>query len=445
MSQKIIVVGANHAGTAALNTILDSGKDVEVTAFDANSNISFLGCGTALWIGGQISGPEGLFYSSREILEKKGARVHMDTKVSSIDFERKTVQAKCVSGDYYEQSYDKLILSTGSLPVSLPVQGMDLHNVQYVKLYQNAEDVIKKLKNQHLKKVTIVGAGYIGVELAEAFCRCGREVTLIDSASTCLSSYYDEPFSRRMEENLEHHGIRLVVRETVQELEGQETVQKVVTDKGSYDTDMVIFCAGFRPNTRLGNGILETFENGAYLVSRRQETSVPDVYAAGDCAAVYNNASQRTDYIALASNAVRSGMIAAQNALGRDISSPGVQGSNGISIWNLKMVSTGLSLKKAIRLGYDAASVDYEDYQKAGFLETDNSKVLIHIVYDKSSRRVLGAQLCSEYDISMAVHMFSLAIQEQVSIDTLKLLDLFFLPHFNQPYNYITMAAFRAE
>ena len=89
MSQKIIVVGANHAGTAALNTILDSGKDVEVTAFDANSNISFLGCGTALWIGGQISGPEGLFYSSREILEKKGARVHMDTKVSSIDFERK--------------------------------------------------------------------------------------------------------------------------------------------------------------------------------------------------------------------------------------------------------------------------------------------------------------------------------------------------------------------
>ena len=445
MSQKIIVVGANHAGTAALNTILDSGKDVEVTAFDANSNISFLGCGTALWIGGQISGPEGLFYSSREILEKKGARVHMDTKVSSIDFERKTVQAKCVSGDYYEQSYDKLILATGSLPVSLPVRGMDLHNVQYVKLYQNAEDVIKKLKNQHLKKVTIVGAGYIGVELAEAFCRCGREVTLIDSASTCLSSYYDEPFSRRMEENLEHHGIRLVFRETVQELEGQETVQKVVTDKGSYDTDMVIFCAGFRPNTRLGNGILETFENGAYLVSRRQETSIPDVYAAGDCAAVYNNASQRTDYIALASNAVRSGMIAAQNALGRDISSPGVQGSNGISIWNLKMVSTGLSLKKAIRLGYEAASVDYEDYQKAGFLETDNSKVLIHIVYDKSSRRVLGAQLCSEYDISMAVHMVSLAIQEQVSIDTLKLLDLFFLPHFNQPYNYITMAAFRAE
>lgn len=445
MAQNIIVVGANHAGTAALNTILDSGKDINVTAFDANSNISFLGCGMALWIGGQISGPEGLFYSSRQALEAKGAHVHMNTKVSSIDFERKTIRAKCTTGDYYEQAFDKLILATGSMPVSLPIKGIDLHNVQFVKLYQNAEDVIHKLKNKNLKKITIIGAGYIGVELAEAFCRCGREVTLIDSASACLSSYYDEPFSRKMEENLERHGIRLAFRETVQRLEGHETIQQVITEKASYDTDMAVFCAGFRPSTKLGDGVLEKFDNGAYLVSRRQETSIPDVYAAGDCATVYNNASQRTDYIALASNAVRSGIIAAQNALGVPVDSPGVQGSNGISIWNLKMVSTGLSLKKAIRLGYDAACVDYEDYQKAGFLETDNQKVMVHIIYDKSSRRILGAQLCSEYDISMAIHMFSLAVQEQVSIDTLKLFDMFFLPHFNQPYNYITMAALQAE
>ena len=445
MSQKIIVVGANHAGTAALNTLLDSGQDVDVTAFDANSNISFLGCGMALWIGGQISGPEGLFYSSKEILEQKGASIHMNSKVSSIDFERKTLQAKCLSGDYYEQSYDKLILATGSVPVALPMEGMDLKNVQYVKLYQNAEDVIKKLKQKEIKKITVIGAGYIGVELAEAFCRSGKEVTLIDSAATCLSSYYDEPFSRRMEENLERHGIQLAFGETVQKLEGKDKVQKVITETSSYDTDMVVFCAGFQPNTKLGKDKISLFENGAYLVNRRQETNLPDVYAIGDCASVYNNASQRTDYIALATNAVRSGIIAARNILGDPIESPGVQGSNGISIWNLKMVSTGLSFKKALRLGYDAAVVDYEDYQKAGFMETENSKVVIHIVYDKTTRRILGAQLCSEYDISMAIHMFSLAIQEQVTIDTLKLFDLFFLPHFNQPYNYITMAALRAE
>lgn len=445
MSEKIIVVGANHAGTAALNTILDTYKDVDVSAFDANSNISFLGCGMALWIGGQISGPEGLFYSNKELLEQKGASIHMNTRVTSIDFDRKIVKAKCSSGDYYEECYDKLILATGSIPTTLPIPGMDLENVQFVKLYQNAQNIIKKLKNPAIQNVTVVGAGYIGVELAEAFGRNGKKVTLIDSASTCLSSYYDSVFSQRMEEQLRSHGIHLAFNESVERLEGHKKIEKVITNQSSYAADMVIFCVGFRPNTWIGDGVLQKFSNGAYLVNQKQETSVEDVYAIGDCATVYNNATEQTDYIALATNAVRSGIIAAHNACGTPLTSPGVQGSNGISIWNLKMVSTGLSLKKAQNLGYHAAAVDYEDYQKANFMETDNYKVTIRIVYDKKSRRILGAQLCSEYDISMAIHLFSMAIQEHVSIDNLKLFDLFFLPHFNQPYNYITMAALKAE
>lgn len=445
MSQKIIVVGANHAGTAALNTILDTYKDVEVSAFDANSNISFLGCGMALWIGGQISGPDGLFYSNKELLEQKGAAVHMNTRVNAIDFNRRVVKAKCSSGDYYEECYDKLILATGSIPTSLPIPGMDLENVQFVKLYQNAQDVIKKLENPAIQNVTVIGAGYIGVELAEAFARNGKKVTLIDSASTCLSAYYDADFSRRMETQLRSHGIHLAFQENVERLEGNKTVQRVITNQNVYATDLAVFCVGFRPNTWLGDGILEKFQNGAYLVNQKQETSVKDVYAIGDCATVYNNATQQTDYIALATNAVRSGIIAAHNACGTCIESPGVQGSNGISIWDLKMVSTGLSLKKAKKLGYDAAAADYEDYQKASFMETENYQVAIRIVYDKKSRRILGAQLCSEYDISMAIHLFSMAIQEHVTIDNLKLFDLFFLPHFNQPYNYITMAALKAQ
>ena len=209
---------------------------------------------------------------------------------------------------------------------------------------------------------------------------------------------------------------------------------------------MVIFCVGFRPNTKLGNGQLKQFHNnGAYLTDLMQQTSRPDVYAVGDCATVYNNAIEDTDYIALATNAVRSGIIAAHNACGTELKSPGVQGSNGISIWGLNMVSTGLSLERAKKLGFDAAATDYEDWQKAGFMEKDNYKVVIRIVYDKKTRRILGAQLCSDYDISMAIHLFSMAIQEKVTIDKLKLFDLFFLPHFNQPYNYITMAALNAE
>ncbi|MDO4941915.1 MAG: FAD-dependent oxidoreductase [Lachnospiraceae bacterium] len=445
MSEKIVVIGANHAGTAALNTILDHYPDKEVIAFDANSNISFLGCGMALWIGGQISGPEGLFYSSKEILEKKGAVIHMNTKVSDIDFTKKIIFAETSSGRSMEQPYDKLILATGSVPIKFPLEGMELQNVQFVKLYQNAQDVIQKLKNPAIRKIAIVGAGYIGVELAEAFQRNGREVTLIDSAPGCLTGYYDHIFTNRMEENLREHGIQLAFSETVKRLEGKNHVEKVITDQNSYHADMVVFCTGFHPNTTLGRDLIKQFPNGAYLVNRRQETSIEHVYAVGDCTTVYNNASQKTDYIALATNAVRSGIIAAHNACGTVLESPGVQGSNGINIWNLKMVSTGLSLKKAQSMGFDADCVDYEDYQKAGFMEKDNYKVVIRIVYDRKSRIILGAQLCSEYDISMGIHLFSMAIQEQVTIDKLKLFDLFFLPHFNQPYNYITMAALNAR
>ena len=445
MGETIVVIGANHAGTAAINTILDQFPENRVIAFDGNSNISFLGCGMALWIGKQISGPEGLFYSSREAFEEKGAVVHMETEISRIDYDKKMVYGREKDGTIHEQPYDKLILATGSLPIRPELQGMDLENVQFVKLFQNAQDVIEKLKDASIRKIAVVGAGYIGVELAEAFRRNGREVVLIDCAETCLSGYYDREFSDIMTKNLMDHGVKLAFGETVTELEGDGKVQKIITDKGSHEADMVVFGIGFKPNTMLGQGQIKVFKNQAFLTDRKQETSIPGVYAIGDCATVYNNAIQATDYIALATNAVRSGIIAAHNACGRILESPGVQGSNGISIWGLHMLSTGISLARAERLGYKAGVTDYEDWQKAEFMENGNNKVKIRIVYDKETRIILGAQMCSDYDISMGIHLFSMAIEEQVTIDKLKLFDLFFLPHFNKPYNYITLAALAAR
>lgn len=406
MKETIVVIGANHGGTAVLNTILDQFPGNRVVAFDRNSDISFLGCGMALWIGGQISGPEGLFYSSKEAFEEKGAVIHMETEVERIDFDGKAVYARGKDGKSYVQEYDKLILATGSVPLRPEIEGM---------------------------------------ELAEAFKRNGREVVLIDLADTCLSGYYDREFSDRMAHNLQEHGVKLAFGEKVVRLEGKRRVERVVTDQGCYEADMVVFGIGFRPNTSLGQGRLRTFGNGAFLVDRRQETSVPGVYAVGDCATVYNNAIQAADYIALATNAVRSGIIAAHNACGKVLESVGVQGSNGISIWGLHMLSTGISLARAKRMGYDAAAADYEDWQKAEFMENGNHKVKIRIVYDRKSRIILGAQMCSDYDVSMGIHMFSMAVEEQVTIDKLKLFDLFFLPHFNKPYNYVTMAALGAE
>ena len=425
---KIVVVGANHAGTFSINTILDNyGDQNEVVVFDQNSNISFLGCGMALWIGNQISGSDGLFYANKEGLESKGAKVYMNSPVESIDFDGKTVTA-LVDGKEHVESYDKLILATGSQPILPPIEGAEikegsrtfeatLENLQFVKLFQNAQEVIDKLndKSQDIKRVAVVGAGYIGVELAEAFQRHGKEVILID------------------------------VGETVKAVEGETKVERIVTDKNAYDVDMVVLAVGFRPNTALGAGKLETFRNGAYLVNKKQETSIKDVYAVGDCATVYDNALDDVNYIALASNAVRSGIVGGHNAGGGDVESNGVQGSNGISIYGLNMVSTGLTEEKAKRFGFNPAVVSSTDLQKAAFMEDENEDVTIKIVYDKDTRKVLGAQMVSRMDISMGIHMFSLAIQEGVTIDRLQLLDLFFLPHFNQPLSYIAKAAISAK
>ena len=442
---KIVVVGANHAGTAAINTMLDNYSGNEVVVLERNFNTSFLGCGMALWIGDQIQGGgEGLFYSSPEQLREKGAKVSINTEVEKIEFDKKIIYYSNKEDGKVEESYDKLILATGSLPIIPPIPGRELENVQQVKLYQDAQAVIEKLELGGINHVTVVGSGYIGVELAEAFKRKGKEVALLDIADGCLTGYYDPEFSNLMKQNLIDNGIDCKFGQALEEIKGDKKVEAVKTSNEEFATDMVILCVGFRPNTELGKGKLEQFKNGAYIVNKKQETSVKDVYAIGDCATVYDNAVDGINYIALATNAVRSGIIAAHNACGTAIESIGVQGSNGISIYGLHLISTGLTAEKAAKFGYEVETTSFEDNQRPEFMK-ENDIVKIKIVYDKKSRRVLGMQCASRYDMSMVNHMFSLAIQEHVTIDRIALLDIFFLPHFNKPYNYITMAALTAK
>ncbi|MDR2052335.1 MAG: FAD-dependent oxidoreductase, partial [Treponema sp.] len=400
---KIVLIGVNHAGTAAANTILDNYPGNELVIFDRNSNISYLGCGTALWIGRQIDGYEGLFYANKETFTGKKAVVHMETEVTRIDFDAKKVYARKDGGGEIVESYDKLILATGSLPITPRIPGLDLANVEYVKLFQQGQAINRILEDGSIKNVAVVGAGYIGVELAEAVHRRGKSVLLFEAENTCLASYYDEWFSHDMDKILSDKGIQLHFGELVQEIKGSGKVQSIVTNKGEYPVELVIMAIGFRPNTALAKDSLETFSNGAYRVNLKQETGKPGVYAIGDCATVYSNAVGNSAYIALATNAVRSGIVAGHNAGGTPLESAGVQGSNGICIFGYKMVSTGLNMKSAAKSGFDPACTDFEDLQKPAFIREDNHNVKIRIVYDKKTRRVLGAQLASYNDISMGI------------------------------------------
>lgn len=442
---KTVIVGANHAGIAAANTLLDNYKDQQVAMIDRNTNLSYLGCGTALWVGRQIDSYENLFYTNKEAFEAKGARIYLETSVASIDFANHVVHCQKADGTCFDESYDKLVLATGSLPVSPKLPGCDFEGISFLKLFQQGQEVDRWMSDESVRSVAVIGAGYIGVEIAEAAKRRGKEVRLFDIAPTSLASYYDPSFTAVMDENLASHGIECHFGERVVAYHGENgRVSAIEAEKGAYPADLVINAIGFVPNNELGRDHLELFANGAYHVDRRQRTSDPDVYAIGDCATVWSNALAAETYIALATNAVRSGIVAGHNIGGTRLDSIGVQGSNGISIFGYNMVSTGLSVAAATRAGLDVCHADFEDLQRPGFMR-ENANVKIRIVYERGSRRVVGAQMASTEDISMGIHMFSLAIEEGVTIDKLKLLDIFFLPHFNQPYNYITMCALGAE
>lgn len=442
---KVLIIGANHAGIAAANVLLDEYEGHEVVLIEKNNNISYVGAGTALWVAREVENRNDLFYTESKDFEDKGARILMETTVDRVDYDNKVVHAVTKDGEEIEESYDKLILATGSKPIEPNVPGKDLDGIHFLKLFQEGQAVDEELNSDKIEKVAVIGAGYIGVEIAEAIQRRGKQVLLFDAMSTSLSNYYDEEFAQLMDKNLADNGLDLHFGELAEAYEGEEgRVKAIKTNKGHYDVDLVVNAIGFRPNNDLGQDHLELFANGAYLVDRHQQTSDPDVYAIGDCATVYSNALQDTAYIALASNAVRSGIVGGHNVAGTDLEHVGVQGSNGISIFGLNLVSTGYSVKACQRFGIDVDYVEHEDVQKSPYM-SDNETVKIRIVFEKGTRRIVGAQIVSRYDMSATIHMFSLAIQQKVTIDTLKLTDIFFLPHFNQPYNYITMAALKAK
>ena len=178
---KTVIIGSNHAGIAAANTLLDNYPGTEVVLIDRNTNLSYLGCGTALWVGRQIDGYEDLFYTNEETFRKKGAKIFMESSVTSIDFNNKIVYFENKAGEKSEESYDKLILATGSKPIIPNIPGKDLEGLHFLKLFQEGQEVDHDMSREDVKTVAVIGAGYIGVEIAEAAKRRGKNVLLFDA------------------------------------------------------------------------------------------------------------------------------------------------------------------------------------------------------------------------------------------------------------------------
>ncbi|WP_031542483.1 FAD-dependent oxidoreductase [Mesoplasma photuris] len=439
---KTIVIGTNHAGTTATRTLKRLNPEMEVTTYDKGENISFLGCGIALWVKGEVKDPQGLFYASPKVLAEEGITVKMGHEWIGLDAANKTVKIKnLATGEIFDDKYDNLILATGSWPIIPPIPGIDLNGVQICKNYTHAKIIQEKNLDKSIKKVTVVGAGYIGVELVEAFAEFGKEVTLIDVADRIMPAYYDEEFTSLMEKRMVDNGITMALGQMVKEFKGKDgKVTHVVTDKGEIATDFVIFSVGIKPQTELLKGQVELNERGAIKANDYMQTSDKNIYAVGDCVELYNIATNTHGPIALATTAVRTGIIAAANiANGNSLKSPGFTGANGIQIFDFKMASVGVSVEGAKRMGMEVEEKFFTDNDRPEFMST-TKQVWFKVIWDKKTRRIVGAQIASENNHTEVMYMMALGIQKGLTIDELPLVDIFFLPHFNKPYNFVTLA-----
>lgn len=441
----IAVIGCTHAGTAAIVNIAKLYPEAVITVFERNDNISFLSCGIALHVGGVVQRAEELFYSSPTQLAELGVTTLMRHDVLSVDTDAKLLRARNLeTGEEFQHHFDKLVVTTGSWPIIPKMDGIHLDNVMLCKNYNHAQAIIEKAKDA--RRIAVVGAGYIGIELVEAFEMLGKEVTLIDNMDRVLYKYLDKEFTDVTEQDLQAKGVELALGQTVQSFAGNEKgkVTTVMTNKGQYEADMVVLCIGFRPNTELLKGQVDMLPNGAIMVDEYMRTSKADVFAAGDSCAVHYNPTGEHAYIPLATNAVRMGTLVARNLLQPTVKYLGTQATSGIKIYDYNIASTGLTETAALAAGMNVKNVTIEDNYRPEFMPT-YEKVTLKVVYKADTGVIVGAQIMSKADLTQSINTMSVCIQNKMTMDQLAFVDFFFQPHYNKPWNLLNQAGLQGE
>jgi NADPH-dependent 2,4-dienoyl-CoA reductase/sulfur reductase-like enzyme len=436
---KIAVIGCTHAGTAAVSNMVKLYPEAEITVYERNDNISFLSCGIALHVSGVVKDPNGLFYSSPEELTDLGVKMLMKHEVVDINLEEKKITAKDLTkNEDVTDTFDKLVMTTGSWPIIPKIEGIDMENVLLCKNFHHANTIIEKAKDA--QNIVVVGAGYIGIELVEAFEMSGKNVTLIDGEARILSKYLDEPFTDIIEKDFTDRGVQLALGETVNRFVGENgKVNAVQTANSQYEADLVILCIGFQPNTGLLKGQIDMLPNGAIKVDDYMRTSNKDVFAAGDSCAIRYNPTGEHAYIPLATNAVRMGTLVAKNLIEPTVRYMGTQGTSGIKIYDQNIATTGLTEASAQRMGLNVKSVTILEHDRPEFMPTFED-IQLKVVYEEGTKRIVGAQVMSKIDVTQSINTLSVCIQNKMTMDELGFVDFFFQPHYNKPWNFLNQA-----
>lgn len=341
-----------------------------------------------------------------------------------------------------------MILSSGVTPNSLPVPGTDLDNVYLMRGYNWATKIKAKLTDPDVKKVAVIGAGYIGIEAAEAFCKAGKEVTLLDVIDRPLGTYLDKEMTDILEAHLKEKGINVVTGAKINAFTGEGQVATIQTEKTEIATDLVIQAAGVKANTEWLKGVVDLDERGWIITDEYLQTNVPDVYAVGDATLAYSVPARTKMPIALATVARREARYVVQHLFEKVPNKPfgGVVGSSALSVFDYHFAASGLNSFTASKAGIAIRSSYYEDTLRPKYVpeKFGNTKVSIQLFFDPVTHQILGGAVLSTYDITAQGNVLALAIQQKLTIEDLAEADFFFQPGFDRQWSMLNLAAQQA-
>lgn len=447
---KVIIVGASHGGHQSILELLSRyGEDVDITLFEAGDYVSFMSCGMELYLEDQVTDVNDVRNFRPENFPQSNVHILNNHQVTAINADKKTVSVVRSSDDQTKDyAYDKLILSSGVTPNSLPVPGTDLENVYLMRGYDWATKIKAKLTDPNVKKVAVIGAGYIGIEAVEAFCKAGKEVTLLDVIDRPLGTYLDKEMTDILEDHLKEKGINVVTRAKINAFTGEGQVAAIQTEQAEIATDLVIQAAGVKANTEWLKGVVDLDERGWIITDEYLQTNLPDVYAVGDATLAYSVPARTKMPIALATVARREARYIVQHLFEKVPNKPfgGVVGSSALSVFDYHFAASGLNSFTASKAGVAIRSSYYEDTLRPKYVpeKFGNPKVSVQLFFDPMTHQILGGAVLSTYDVTAQGNVLALAIQQKLTIEDLAEADFFFQPGFDRQWSVLNLAAQQA-
>lgn len=439
---QVVIIGAVAAGMSTASKLKRLDPSVTVTVFEQGEDVSYGACGLPYYLSDIIPDSKQLIAREAEAFKAAGIDLRLHHKVCAVN---PSVQAVTVYNKredaYFKQSYDYLVIATGATAIRLDVKQGGFTNVHSLTSLQEGLALKEALHDPTVETVAVVGGGYIGLEVVENLHHLNKKIVLIERAERVLPNF--EPFiSKQLKAHLEAHGVRVQTRETVQAYRKKAGRGVVETDKDHYPVDLVIEAIGVRPVTAfLDDTDLARTRNGAILTDKTMRTSIPNIFAAGDCAAYVHAITKKTGhYVPLGTHANKAGRVIAEQITGDEtLTFSGVLGSSVLKVLDYEVARTGLGVEEAKQAGYDVDSKSITAKDKAGYYP-GAEPVEVLVVYDKSTCQLLGAQMIGKKGVAHRINIMATALAAGLSAKQFAGLDLAYAPPFSPVYDPLLVA-----